>query len=217
MLTIDSAERAPVTRLLATGLFRGITTNPTILARARLGQRDLDDVYAWSTAAGAELVFLQTIGGSVDALANEGRRLHRLGPEVIVKIPATAAGLTASARLVEEGVTVLITAVYHSSQALLATSVGAAWIAPYVGRMDDNARSGVAETIAAQAILDAAGSSCRILAASLRTVEQVSRLAAAGIADFTLSLAMCETILNDELSAGAAAEFEAVIVGTTGE
>lgn len=210
MLYIDSAERHEVERLLATGLFAGVTTNPTILSRAGLDVTDAAAVHAWSTDAGARTVFLQAVGTSADALETHGHTLRALGDDVVVKVPATPAGLTAGRRLSAAGVPLLLTAVYHPSQALTAVAVGATWVAPYVGRMTDLGGDGVAQTVALRSALRAAASPCRVIAASLRDVDQLARLAEAGIEDYTMSVAVCDALLSDDSSVQAAADFELV-------
>lgn len=210
MLYIDSAERHEVERLLATGLFAGVTTNPTILDRAGLDVTDAPQVHAWASRAGAQTVFLQAVGDSPDAIEAHGRTLADLGEDVVVKVPATPEGLTAGRRLTTAGVPLLLTAVYHPSQALLALAVGASWVAPYVGRMSDLGRDGVDETVTLHEALRHAHAPCRVVAASLRDVDQLARLAAAGIEDYTMSVAVCDALLSDESSAQAAAAFETV-------
>ncbi|MCO7273326.1 transaldolase family protein [Cellulosimicrobium cellulans] len=208
MLYIDSADRDQVERLLATGLFAGVTTNPTILRRAGLTVDDAPDVHRWARAAGAGTVFLQAVGPDEAALEAHGRELVGLGPDVVVKLPATRDGLAVSRRLTREGVPVLVTAVYHASQALLADAAGAGWIAPYVGRMSDLGLDGVEQTVDLHATLLASGQGCRVLAASLRDTTQVAALAARGIEDFTLSTALCAALLENPDTVAAAAQFE---------
>ena len=208
MLYIDSADRAAVERLLDTGLFAGVTTHPTILLRAGLGAADAPAVHAWAVAAGAGTVYLQAVGAGADDLAAHGLRLRDLGDDVVVKLPATAPGLTAARRLTGRGVPVLLTAVYHASQAVLADAAGAAGIAPYVGRMDDLGLDGVAQTRALHEALTASGRGCRVLAASVRTLDQAAALSAAGIPDLTLSVPLCNALLDQGASVAAAAQFE---------
>jgi len=78
-LYVDSAARDDVEPLLEVGIFRGITTNPTILDRAGLSGKDIPDVYQWAVAAGAQEVFLQTWGDTADELEKRGRDLAELG------------------------------------------------------------------------------------------------------------------------------------------
>ncbi|GED08043.1 transaldolase family protein [Cellulosimicrobium cellulans] len=212
MLYIDSADRDQVERLLATGLFAGVTTNPTILYRSGLTVDDVPAVHRWARAAGAGTVFLQAVGPDEAALEAHSRELVALGPDVVVKLPATRDGLTVSRRLTREGVPVLVTAVYHASQALLADAAGAGWVAPYVGRMGDLGLDGVEQTADLHATLRRVRASgdggCRVLAASLRDTTQVAALAARGIEDFTLSTQLCGQLLDETNSVAAAAQFE---------
>ncbi|MGN6238890.1 MAG: transaldolase family protein [Cellulosimicrobium cellulans] len=208
MLYIDSADRDQVERLLATGLFAGVTTNPTILYRSGLTVDDVPAVHRWARAAGAGTVFLQAVGPDEAALETHSRELVDLGPDVVVKLPATRDGLAVSRRLTREGVPVLVTAVYHASQALLADAAGAGWVAPYVGRMGDLGLDGVEQTVDLHATLRASGQGCRVLAASLRDTTQVAALAARGIEDFTLSTALCSALLENPDTVAAAAQFE---------
>ncbi|WP_405150078.1 hypothetical protein OG589_16610 [Sphaerisporangium sp. NBC_01403] len=232
-LYVDSAERSAVEPLLATGLFAGVTTNPALLARAGLTQADLPAVFAWATGAGARQVFMQTLGTTAGEIVTAGRRIRGLGPEAVVKIPATREGLTAARVLADEDVPVLVTAVHHATQALLADAAGARFIAPYVGRMTDQGHDGVAETILMHRILSEprtreltgpgtrevpepgtlSGPGTRVLAASLRSREDVAALAAAGVPDFALSAPLCEALLADEPTVAAADQFEAIAAG----
>jgi TalC/MipB family fructose-6-phosphate aldolase len=206
-LYVDSADRAAVEPLLATGLFAGIATNPTLLARAGLSQADLGAFYEWGVERGAGTVFMQTLGTTVDDVLDSGRQLRKIGLRVVVKVPATRAGLTAARALADEDVPVLVTAVYHPTQALLAAAAGARFIAPYVGRMTDNDRDGVASASLIQKIVGDSGP--RVLVASLRTVEDVAALAGDGVTDFALNPEIAARMLADELTDRAAAEFEA--------
>ncbi|WP_111765969.1 transaldolase family protein [Nakamurella deserti] len=210
-LFIDSAQQREVEPLLATGLFDGVTTNPSLLARAGLTQDDLPAVHRWATAAGASRVYLQTLGLTLPEILASGRGLRDLGDDVVVKIPATASGFAAARRLAAEDVPVLITAVHHASQAVLAVAADAHSIAPYVGRMTDAGRDGIAQTLAMQRILG----DCRtsVLAASVRTADDVALLAAGGVTDFTLSPALLEQMLQDDLTTAAAAAFEDALAG----
>lgn len=205
-LYIDSADRTLIRQLWSSGAFAGVTTNPTILDRSGLGQRDLPELYAWLRDLGVESVFLQAVGTTREEMLRCADELHALGP-VTVKVPATSAGISAAGALVADGAQVLLTAVYHPLQALLARERGIQRVAPYVGRMTEAGRDGVGSVIAMQ---QAIGSwPTRILAASLRSADDVATLAAAGVPDFTLGAALATAVLDDELTTAAVAEFEA--------
>jgi transaldolase len=205
-LYIDSADRELIAELWPSGVFAGVTTNPTILDRAGLGQRDVPALYAWLTGLGVPTVYVQVLGRTCDEMLRAAEQIRALGP-VTVKVPATAAGYAAARALVADGARVLLTAVYHPVQALMARDCGIQGVAPYVGRMTDAGRDGVGSVIAMQQAIGAEPT--RILAASLRSADDVARLAAAGVPDFTLGGPLARALLDDDLTRAAVDEFEA--------
>jgi len=205
-LYIDAADRQLIEELWGSGVFAGVTTNPTILDRAGLGQRDVPDLYKWLTDLGVGTVYVQVVGRTRDEMLRSAEALRALGP-LTVKVPATAAGLSAAGALVRDGAQVLLTAVYSPVQALMARDCGIQGVAPYVGRMTDAGRSGVESVVAMQQAIGTEPT--RILAASLRSADDIARLAAAGVPDFTLGAALARSVLDDELTRAAVDEFEA--------
>lgn len=206
---VDSADLDEVTPLLRTGLFAGLTTNPTLLQRAGVGNADIPQVVERARSAGAATVFVQAWGGQADELVRHGRWIARLGDDVVVKVPVTTDGLEATARLSSEGVPVLVTAVYRTSQVLPAIAAGARYVAPYLGRMDDAGRDGLGQVGAMQRIIDASGSDLRLLVASLRSADAVVALAQLGVTDFTLAPSVWTALSEDPLTASAVDVFEA--------
>ena len=202
---IDAADRVLIEELWRSGVFAGVTTNPTILDRAGLGQRDVPDLYKWLTDLGVGTVYVQVVGRTREEMLRSAEALRSLGP-LTVKVPATAAGLSAAGTLVRDGAQVLLTAVYHPVQALMARDCGIQGVAPYVGRMTDARRAGVESVIAMQQAIGREPT--RILAASLRSADDIARLAAAGVPDFTLGGALAQGVLDDELTRAAVDEFE---------
>ena len=88
---------------MATGLFAGVTTNPTILRRASRGVGDIAEIYRWALDAGAREVFFQAWGEDTATLVARGRQLRELGVEVVVKLVASRAGTAACATLASRG------------------------------------------------------------------------------------------------------------------
>lgn len=205
---VDSADRNVVEPLLRSGLIAGVTTNPTLLQRAGVRNDGIPDLVRWAVAAGAGTVFVQAWGPCADELERRGRQLRALDERVVVKVPATAAGLQATRRLEADGVPVLVTAVYAAHQVLPAMAAGAHYIAPYLGRMNDAGRDGFEAVAAMQRAIASSGSSLRILVASLRDPVAATRLAQLGVRDFTLGEAVLRQFFDDPLTAEAVAVFE---------
>lgn len=210
-LLLDSADPAAWQTWLPSGLFRGITTNPTLLRRA--GQpctpAHLADLARRALDLGAQEIHLQTWGADLETTCRHGRLLAASDRQrVFVKVPINPLGLETARRLIDEGLSVTFTACYEVHQVLLAAALGARYIAPYLGRISDAGRDGHAELIAMQRCLDGVGSSTRLLVASLRRPEDLSRLAAAGIGTYTLGPDLAAALLSSEATDAAAAQFE---------
>jgi TalC/MipB family fructose-6-phosphate aldolase len=214
-LYIDTAERAAAESLLATGLFAGVTTNPTILQRASKGVADVGDIYRWAIDAGAREVFFQAWGEDAGTLIERGQQLRDLGPEVVVKFVATRAGSAACAALADRNVPTLLTAVYDAGQAIVAAAAGAKYIAPYLGRLNDAGRQGISEVLAMHEVLTATHSTTKVLVASIRNVSDVVALARQGVDCFTMAPAVAEEFFADPATAEAARSFEEAVRDTS--
>jgi TalC/MipB family fructose-6-phosphate aldolase len=207
-LYLDTADRAAAEDLLATGLFAGVTTNPTILRRAGAGIGDIPGIYRWTTAAGAREVFFQAWGEDTPTLIERGHQLRALGDEVVVKLVASRAGSAACAQLAAEGVPTLLTAVYDPGQAIVAAAAGATYIAPYLRRLIAAGRDGTGDILAMHEILTAAGGRTKVLLASIPDVPAMVTLARQGVDCFTMAPGIAEQFFTDELTADAVRTFE---------
>ncbi len=205
-LYLDTADRGPALALLATGAFRGVTTNPVILQRAGLTVADAPAVHDWAVEGGAERVFLQSWGSTADEVAERGRRLAALSDRVVVKVTATLAGSTACARLASEGVPTLLTGAFTPAHAVLSAGVGASWVAPYVSRIAPDEATAVDVVVAMHRALGAGPTA--VLAASLRSLDAVGALAAAGVPAATLGVPLAEALFTHELTLAADGTFE---------
>ena len=205
----DSARVEEVSDLLAAGLVHGVTTNPTILERADRSVRDIPQLYARWESEGAQEIFFQAWGDSAKTMIGNAERLAALGSRVVIKVPATRDGFTAAAALVSTGATVLVTAIYAQAQALAAATLGARYVAPYLGRLNDSGRDGVAEIAAMQALVT--GSGTDVLAASLRTPGDIVSLAMVGVPFFTAAPAVILAALQNDVSDRSAQDFEGAV------
>ena len=207
-LLLDSADPVAWAEWLPSGLFRGVTTNPTLLRRA--GQAcNLEQLAALAAVAiehGVQELHLQAWGADLLAC---GRALFQLAPgRIWVKLPITRAGAAAARSLIAEGCPVTFTACYEPAQVLLAAALGADYIAPYLGRIGDLGRDGHGELIRMQRCVEGVGSPLRLLVASLRQPDDLARLAAEGLDTFTISPAIAEALFAVAPTEAAALQFE---------
>lgn len=208
-LYVDSADVERVGRLLEAGVVHGVTTNPTILERGGRSAADIPGLFERWEAQGAKEIFFQTWGADAASLLRNAETIRALGDRVAVKVPATAAGFAAAAALVTDGATVLVTAVYSVAQALACASIGAQYIAPYLGRLRDAGMDGDALIATMQQVC--AGSDTNVLAASLRSPDDIVALRLAGVPYFTAAPDVIEGMLLHEVSDSSAAEFDAAM------
>ncbi|WP_035253729.1 transaldolase family protein [Agrococcus lahaulensis] len=206
-LYVDSADLAAVSALLADSLVHGVTTNPTILERAGRTVAEIPELYARWVEEGAREVFFQAWGADASALEERARAILALGDRAVVKVPATRAGFGVAARLAREGAPVLLTAVFTPAQALAAASSGIRYLAAYLGRMRDAGFDAVSDIARMQAACGGSGS--EVLAASLRSPEDVVELAEARVPAFTAAPAVLEAMLAHPATVDAADAFEA--------
>ena len=210
-LLLDSADPAAWAEWLPSGLFLGVTTNPTLLLRAARPCRldELERLTREVLDRGMQEIHLQAWGGDAEALAACGAGLAALAPgRVLVKLPITRAGAEAARRLIHAEVPVTFTACYAVPQVLVAAALGARYIAPYLGRIGDLGRDGHADLITMQQALDGVGATTRLLVASLRDPTDLTRLAAAGVGCFTLAPPVAAALFAAAPTVEAAAQFE---------
>ena len=184
---IDSADIKAIAEALATGYVYGVTTNPTLLHRAGVRADRVPELVRLAVDHGARELHLQVYSANAPSIVREGNMLAQLDPErVVVKVPATAEGYAAAARLARQGLRVTMTAVYTVRQAVLAASVGARYIAVYLGRMRDAGMDALSVVAHMQRMFDAQSAPVQILAASVRDPEETEALAELGVATVTL-------------------------------
>ena len=207
---LDTADTGEWDALLKLGIFYGVTTNPTILERCHQ-PCTIENVRALAIRALAqtEEFMCQSWGPTAQDLYETGMALSQPDRDrIVIKVPVTMIGVEAAHLLHQSGVRVCLTACYDSKQALVAASVGAEYIAPYCGRMTDAGKNGEEECMRMFDIVDGLTGETRILAASLRSVESIARLAEAGLNTFTFSPDIARMMFDEPLTAKAAAEFE---------
>jgi len=128
---VDTADTKDIAELAATGLVDGVTTNPSLIAKSG---RDFAEVIKEICALTEGPVSAEVVATDYDGMVSEGRTLATAN--VCVKLPLTMDGLRACRTLSDEGTPVNVTLCFSANQALLAAKAGAAFISPFIGRLD---------------------------------------------------------------------------------
>ena len=137
---VDTAEIADIRSLAESGLVDGVTTNPSLIAKSG---RKMAEVIAEICAITPGPVSAEVTATDFAGMLAEGRYLRGIAANVAVKVPLTEAGLRTCRVLSDEGTPVNVTLCFSPAQALLAAKAGAAFISPFVGRLDDIATDGM--------------------------------------------------------------------------
>ncbi|MEN8240500.1 MAG: transaldolase family protein [Chloroflexota bacterium] len=201
---LDSANLNEVKQASQLKWVAGITTNPTILAAAGLPAEDL---LAEINALGFDLVFYQVRTGSLESMLAEAEKAQKiLGEKLVVKVSPTPQGFDFAANH-SGNIKVCITAVFSPAQALLAREVKAALVAVYLNRATRLLGDGLALSREISKVL--LGSGTKILAASLKSVDEVSAAVLNGADHVTMPLNVVRMLPNHYLSQEAEREFAA--------
>jgi transaldolase len=202
---LDSADIEDARRAKTLGFVKAVTTNPTLISKA--GRPGLD-VLRELLAVFEKPVFYQATAESVEARIDQIWEAHEIGAgRVVIKVPATTENYTIVSQLAPSGITFCITAACSAMQAYLAAQVGAAFVAPYVNRLTRQLGDGLAVVRDMANILQ--GTETHVLAASLKSVDEVTAALQAGAHHVTMPLDLIMTLGDHELSRQAMAEFAA--------
>lgn len=174
---LDTTDTAVLKDLAATGLVDGVTTNPSLIAKSG---RPMLEVIAEICDLVEGPVSAEVAAIDVDGMLAEGRKLASVAQNVVVKVPLTRAGLTATNELSREGILTNVTLCFSAAQALLAAKAGATYISPFIGRLDDHGADGMELITEIRAIYDNYDFDTEILAASIRSPAHVTASALAG-------------------------------------
>lgn len=139
-LFLDTASVTEIRTMWEIGILDGVTTNPSLVAKEG---RQFEEVLREICALGVPSVSAEVVATDTDSMVAEGRRLRAIHPSIYVKVPMTPNGLRATKVLAGEGTRVNMTLVFSANQALLAAKVGAAYVSPFIGRLDDQSQDGM--------------------------------------------------------------------------
>jgi transaldolase len=196
-LFLDTASVAEIRRMWELGILDGVTTNPSLVAKEG---RKFEEVLREICALGVPSVSAEVVATDTEGMLAEGRRLHEIHPAIYVKTPMTPAGLAATKVLAGEGIRVNMTLVFSANQALLAAKVGAAYVSPFIGRLDDHGQNGMDLVRDIVTIYRNYRFATKILVASVRHPVHVVDAAKAGADIATMPFAVMEKLVLHPLT-----------------
>lgn len=208
---LDSADYGKIKEYVEPYGLKGVTSNPTIIVKDKASIPEL----VKAVPADKEL-FMQVIAEDTEGIIADTKKLMSLQSNVLVKIPATPAGLQAIKKLSDEGIKTLATAIYSVEQALMAANCGAAYVAPYVNRICDLEMDGVQAALDIQNVFKSQNIPCKVIAASFKNLYQVKQLLIGGIDAVTISADLMEKMIYNKNAASATSEFTNAWEGYTG-
>ncbi len=194
---VDTADTKDIADLAATGLIDGVTTNPSLIAKSG---RPFAEVIAEICGLTDGPVSAEVVAIDTDGMISEGRKLAKIAENVCVKLPLTWDGLKACRTLADDGIPVNVTLCFSANQALLAAKAGAAFISPFIGRLDDIHIDGMDLIQEIRQIYDNYMFETEILAASIRSPNHVKLSALAGADVMTAPPAVIRSLVSHPLT-----------------
>ncbi len=194
---IDTADVTEIRSAHDMGLVDGVTTNPSLVAKSG---RDFKEVITEITTIvdgpiSAEVVALDAAG-----MIEEAGELVKIHPNIVVKVPMTGEGLKATRSLAMDGISVNMTLVFSPLQALLAAKAGAAYISPFVGRLDDVGHDGMEGIAQIRTLLDNYGFTAEIIVASVRSPLHVLNAGLMGADICTVPFSILQQLVKHPLT-----------------
>jgi transaldolase len=202
---LDTANLDEIREAHSWGIIDGVTTNPSLIAREG---RDFVETIAQICEIVEGPVSAETVAMDAEGIIREGRLLAQVSPHVVVKVPLTIEGLKATRALSDDGIDVNVTLCFQPMQALMAAKAGAAYISPFLGRLDDIASDGVGlveQIVAIYANYPELGT--EVLAASIRHPHHMTAVALAGADVATLPFAPLKKMIKHPLTDSGLARF----------
>ena len=200
----DTAEIAEIRELQDTGLLDGVTTNPSLVKKSG---RDFLEVVKEIAGVVKGPVSAEVVATDFDGMMREAEVLRKLADNIAVKVPLTIDGLKACKSLSGDGTMVNVTLCFSANQSLLAAKAGAAFISPFVGRLDDIGQPGIEIISDIRMIYDNYDFSTEILVASVRNPIHVLEAAKIGADVMTAPTAVIRQLFKHPLTDAGMAAF----------
>ena len=194
---IDTANLDEIRAAMDMGLVDGVTTNPSLMSKE---SADWREIAAQICRLVPGPVSLEVISLDAEGMVREARDLVQYGPNVVVKVPMTGEGLKAVRILKSMDIETNVTLVFSAAQALLAAKAGAAYVSPFLGRLDDVGQDGMELVQQILTVYANYGFTTRIIAASVRHPLHVLDAALAGAHIATVPYKILAQLLNHPLT-----------------
>ena len=214
---VDTAKIEDIKKANEMGVICGVTTNPSLIAKE--GGKSQEEVLKEIAEIVDGPISGEVKATTVDAegMIAEGREIAKLHPNMVVKIPMTVEGLKATKVLASEGIKCNVTLIFSANQALLAAKAGAAYVSPFLGRLDDISQPGIDLIETITAIFDNYGIDTEIIAASVRNPIHVTDCALAGADIATVPYSVIEQMTKHPLTDQGIEKFQKDYIAVFGE
>ncbi|MEW5946112.1 MAG: fructose-6-phosphate aldolase [bacterium] len=194
---LDTANVNHIREVAALGLLDGVTTNPTLVAREK---REFKDLILEICRIVPGPVSAEVVSTDADGIVREARILAKWANNIVVKVPITPDGLKAVRTLSAEGIKTNVTLVFSLNQAFLACRAGAAFVSPFVGRLDDAGHDGIELVADSVDLIERYGFAAEVISASIRGPLHVIRSLQAGAHVATLPYDTLMKLFNHPLT-----------------
>jgi transaldolase len=195
---LDTADIKEIATGLEWGMCDGVTTNPSLIAQQ--GKAYLPTVKEIAKLVDGRPVSGEVLASELEPILDEAHEIAKLADNVVVKVPLTPPGLQAVAKLKEEGIPTNVTLCFSAPQALLAAMAGAAYISPFIGRVDDIGLPGMELVEQILAIYENYAFETEVLVASVRHPEHVLRAALLGADVATMPFKVLQQLYKHPLT-----------------
>ena len=194
---IDTANIEQIKSAMAMGVLDGVTTNPSLAAKETAPYREiLSDICKIVPGP----VSAEVLATDYEGMVGEAQKLAKIADNIVVKIPTVLEGLKAIKTLSSQGVKINATLVFTSSQALLVAKAGAAYVSPFIGRLDDISRDGMGLISDIVTIYQNYCFDTEVLVASVRHPMHVVEAALIGADVITMPYGVIEKLIKHPLT-----------------
>ena len=194
---IDTANVGEIKKAKELGMLDGVTTNPSLVAKEG---RDFQDLIKEICSIADGPVSAEVVSTDTEGMVKEARELAKLADNIVIKIPLIKEGLVAVKTLSEEGIKTNVTLCFSPIQALMAAKAGAAYISPFVGRLDDLSERGMEIVEQIVTIYENYGYDTEIIVASIRNPVHVLDAALMGADISTIPYKVMEQLIKHPLT-----------------